>query len=281
MLDVFQKEGVMFSTLRTHNKIPYYAEIKSPTDFAEAVNYAKDKNLNYFILGGGSNVFFENEIVETFVLKNKLPYELTELGDDRYYVSSSVRIMDLLKYALSNSLDAPYFLASLPAEVGGILAMNAGGGMDSCVYNYVESVKFVDDKGEIFELKTDDLNVSYRNTIFLQSGNKYILGATFRFPKTDLKGKNPIMDRINFAKKYQDLSAPNVGCFYGPSCNRYILFICWKIFRFGKARFSKKEKYWLLNSEKNPKHMRHLVNFVKFLHKLFRVRYKPESIVIK
>ena len=114
MLDVFQKEGVMFSTLRTHNKIPYYAEIKSPTDFAEAVNYAKDKNLNYFILGGGSNVFFENEIVETFVLKNKLPYELTELGDDRYYVSSSVRIMDLLKYALSNSLDAPYFLASLP-----------------------------------------------------------------------------------------------------------------------------------------------------------------------
>lgn len=278
-MEVIAKTSTNLSTFRTKTTILNYCDVESDQDICEAFAYANANSLPVYVLGGGSNTFFENNVTRTFVIKNRIPKKIQDLGDGRYYCSSSVHILKFLNFLLEKSLDAPYHLASLPAEIGGILAMNAGRGSEG-VYNYVESVDFIDGNGRKMTRSVSDLNVSYRHTFFLDNPFAFILGAVFHFHKKDFGNANPIIERINFSKTHQDLSAPNVGCFYSPLCNRWIIYFCSKIFRFGKARFSRKEKLWLLNSSINPAHLRRLTHFVRFLHTITFSRYSPEARIV-
>lgn len=281
-MNIIKKSGRNFSTFRTFNNILNYCEVANVQDIVEAFKYAKERKLNTYILGGGSNTFFENSTITSLVIKNKIDNEFSDLGDGNFYFSSSVRIQKILNFAYEKQLDAPYYLASLPAEFGGILAMNAGrGGRGGSIYNYVVSVRCADSYGNVYEKKPEELDIHYRHTFFLDNPNFFILGATLNLKSAPKFEKNPIVERIEFSKRHQDLSAPNIGCFYGPYCNKFILYICWKIFRVGKARFSPKEKLWLLNSSENPKYLRRLTHFVRFLHGLLLSEYKPEARVVK
>lgn len=251
------------STLRTLNHMERLCVAKSVEDACKALEYAKLNDLLPFILGNGSNVFFANKVIKRFVIKNELPSEITELPDGDIWCSSGTPVIQFLRFCLSRSLDAPYFLASLPAQIGGALAMNAGRGGEDVIYKYVKSVTFVKD-ARIVTVPAENLDVSERHTTFLDNPGYFIVGATFHLPVIDLQG-DPIADRISWSRKYQDHSAPNVGCFFSKRCDKYILFLCASVFRWGKARFSRTNKKWLLNNSKNPGSVRRIVKMVRVL----------------
>ncbi|MFR6032639.1 MAG: hypothetical protein ACLUKN_05355 [Bacilli bacterium] len=99
-------------------------------------------------------MFFKNTRIKSFILRNKLPKEIKYLGGDRFEISSSVSMIELLKYMYAQSRECCYYLASAPCQVGGAIAMNAVGHRGNrTISDYIESVSFVEGVRGIFQEK--------------------------------------------------------------------------------------------------------------------------------
>ena len=272
-LEIKKYSGQNVSRFRTRHTVDFYADITSADDAIEAFAFAKNFNLKPFVLGAGSNVFFKNKKIKSFVLKNAVEQKIEYLGNDKFEVTSSVMMLDLLKFLYKDNRDASYYLASAPCEVGGAIAMNAGTGPKEAkaIFDFIESVKFVRN-GQIFELPADKIEHSHRHTEL--STNAFILSAKFCFPRTIFEA-DPIKARLDWAVKNQDLSVPNCGSL----CNKYnarIMRFTRAIFRPFPAGMSQKKLNWTYNKADNPIYLRAFLGTLKFLHKLFRQKLKFE-----
>ena len=271
--------GRSLSRFRTLNAADFYVEIKSPDDIAAAYSEAKKRRREIFVLGGGSNVFFQNAKIKSAILKNALPETMENLGGGRFKVSSSATMGDLLAFALKNSLDCCYYLASAPCQVGGAIAMNAGSGIKEglSISDFVESVEFFDGQ-KISTMQKSEARFGFRSSIFLEK-NYFITSAILRLPEKKIDG-NPIRERLEWAVKNQDLSGNNCGSL----CDEYyapILKFARFLFSKSPAKLSAKKLNWALNSAKNPLWLKMLLRTIMLLHKLLRRRLKFEIRIVK
>jgi len=271
--------GRSLSRFRTLNAADFYVEIKSPDDIAAAYSEAKKRRREIFVLGGGSNVFFQNAKIKSAILKNALPETMENLGGGRFKVSSSATMGDLLAFALKNSLDCCYYLASAPCQVGGAIAMNAGSGIKEglSISDFVESVEFFDGQ-KISTMQKSEARFGFRSSIFLEK-NYFITSAILRLPEKKIDG-NPIRERLEWAVKNQDLSGNNCGSL----CDEYyapILKFARFLFSKSPAKLSAKKLNWALNSAENPLWLKMLLCTITLLHKLLRRRLKFEIRIVK
>ena len=271
--------GRSLSRFRTLNAADFYVEIKSPDDIAAAYSEAKKRRREIFVLGGGSNVFFQNAKIKSAILKNALPETMENLGGGRFKVSSSATMGDLLAFALKNSLDCCYYLASAPCQVGGAIAMNAGSGIKEglSISDFVESVEFFDGQ-KISTMQKSEARFGFRSSIFLEK-NYFITSAILRLPEKKIDG-NPIRERLEWAVKNQDLSGNNCGSLCDEYCAPILKFARF-LFSKSPAKLSAKKLNWALNSAENPLWLKMLLCTITLLHKLLRRRLRFEIRIVK
>lgn len=252
------------SHYRTKHHFAHYAEFASVDEYKKMLAYARERRLPVFILGNGSNTLFNRATVKSVVLKNRMPREVRDLGDERYYVSASEQVSAVLKHCRTNSLDSFYYLASVPAMVGGALAMNAGRGREHnvSIFDFVESIDYLDGD-RLVTLPRAQVELDYRSTIFTGVQTRLILGATFRFPKVTLES-DPIVDRVLWSKDKQDLVGGNCGSvfkqYHTPTLSRL------RGLKLGGASFSAKTVNWINNTGESPKPIRTLIRIAKLAH---------------
>ena len=128
MDSVRQLTSDRLSTFRTSHEFEHYAEFSTTEEFARLVAWARDASLRVYILGNGSNTLFARTRIRTLVLRNRLPRWMNVLDERRVEVSSANPTMTVLKHCEKQRLDSFYYLASVPATIGGTLAMHAGRG---------------------------------------------------------------------------------------------------------------------------------------------------------
>ena len=274
-MQVSKLETNKLSYYRTLHCIEHYAEITDIQELREYCQWAKENSTKVYILGNGSNTLFSKRNIKTLVLKNKISEYIKPLSEEKYEISSSVHVIEVLKLCYRNKLDSFYYLASVPASIGGALAMNAGRGREhnKSIYDFVESVTFFEN-GEIKTIKSDQIKKSYRTTIFTGLHSKFILNAVFHFPKTNFEA-NPIIERNKWSKKYQDHEAPNCGSVFKlacPSLLRKLMGI-----RLFDAYYSSKTYNWILNRSRNSTSIFLLIKLAILLH---RLRGKPIGLEI-
>ncbi|MCI0590599.1 MAG: FAD-binding protein [Gammaproteobacteria bacterium] len=279
MVEVREILSDSLSLYRTTNRFIHYGEFTSPEQFLEYCDWARQCGLPVFILGNGSNTLFSSRTVRTMVLKNKLERTFEPLGNDLYLASSSMMIMTMLKYCRERRLDAPYYLASVPATVGGAIAMNAGRGgqWNASIFDFLHEVTWVED-GEIRTAKADTTDHTYRQTPFVGLHRKLIINGVFRFPASDIND-DLIRQRIDYTKESQDHSAPNCGSVFKvchPGIMRRL-----RGLRLGKADYSPKTINWILNRAANPIYIRSLIAIGKLAHAVVGKSAIPEIIQVK
>lgn len=266
------------SFYRTLHNFDKFGEINSVDDFSEYYEWSKANNAKIYILGNGSNTLFTKANVMSLVLKNNLPKHMKLTSDFRLEVSSSVPLIDVLKCCYENSLDSFYYLSSVPATIGGALAMNAGRGRqhERTVYDFVERVTFFED-GVIKTLTNEEIKKGYRETIFTGTHARLILSAVFKFNRIKLE-YNPLIERHRFAKEHQDNTGPNCGTVF-KTANAQILDLM-KGVRIGKAYFSGKTRNWILNRSKSSTPIIILISLTKMLHLVTGKRVELEVITV-
>jgi UDP-N-acetylmuramate dehydrogenase len=269
------------STYRSKHEFDHYAEITGIQEVCYLQTWAEEKQIRTYVLGNGSNVLFKRRKVKSLIMRNRLPMAIEPLGEDRFRVSSSTSIAKLLKFMHEAGRDCCYYLASVPATVGGAVAMNAGRGRSYgiSIVDFVEEVEFVE-AGELKTLRNDQIPHDYRKTLFTGQTERVITSVIMTCPQQTME-TNPIADRVLFSKQTQDHSLPNCGSVFKEYNFRIMSLLSKASFSLFGAKWSPKTINWIVNSSDSSLGIQLQILLARMFHALLRKRAVLEVIVIK
>ena len=175
------KENVplaLFTTMRVGGSARYFFNVSTVEELCEALSFAKDKKIPFFILGLGSNVIVPDEGYSGVVIKigiNKIEYE--ECGEKRRVIAGAGERLDLLiEETIKRGLYGLENLSFIPGTVGATPVQNTGSyGVEAKdVIEWVEAINT--DTLKIKRFSNKECNFGYRESFFkTQKGKKYIV----------------------------------------------------------------------------------------------------------
>ncbi len=201
------------STLRLISTAAAKLTIHTISDIQDAINFCHEKNLPMMPLGDGSNVILSSTV-------NACILDMAMLGIDVINENSTniwVRVgagenwHEWVTHALSKNWFGLENLALIPGRVGAAPIQNIGAyGIE--VASYIDSVEYVDLSRNhvtdlsVLQLKSDECQFSYRNSIFKQHrSNRLITSVTFCLDKVF----TPHTDYPSLRQRIVALDVPN------------------------------------------------------------------------
>jgi len=241
-----------------------------PENEADVLELYKHKQ-DYILLGSGHNIIFSRAYYDKdFVVFNGNFNELkvdktsnsieAEAGATIYEVSNLAQ-----KYALSGA----EFFYDIPSSVGGAVVMNAGT-KEGETKNILSKVRYLDLADmQVKEKNSEDLELSYRNSLFQKQKDKVILKAWFQLQQGNAEYIKSVMEASKARRwEKQPREYPNCGSVYkrppgrfvGPMLDELGL----KGFRIGGAEVSKKHSGFIVNiGDATGKDILELIKYTK------------------
>ena len=201
---------------------------RSVEELCFALDTAENEKVPSYLLGFGSNTlfldgFFEGAVIITKKMRDvsfENNIEKLHIGDKTTVRASCGASLTLLAGSCVSilpqdselALSGLEFAYGIPGSVGGALAMNAGayGGE---MRDVVLSATCYDRKqGKILQLKMEELDLSYRHSIFSDSPELVILELELELTVTERQGVKLLMDKnMNARREKQPLEYPSAG----------------------------------------------------------------------
>ena len=210
--------------------------------------YQDNKKIN--IIGAGSNTLIRDGGIEGITIKLSTEFSFIKLLNDNIIeVGAATLDRKLSDFATKNSLSGFEFLSCIPGSIGGGIKMNSGCYGEE-ISKILVSLKAIDRKGKIKEIKRDEIKFSYRSCDL--SDELIILSAKF---KGDLKDKSNIekkqLELIKRKKETQPSQVKTCGSTFKNPKDRK----AWKLIKesgcekisVGKAKLSEKHCNFFVN----------------------------------
>lgn len=160
------------STFRIGGPVKYFVLAKNTEEVVEAVNFAKEKNLPFFVLGGGSNILFPDNGYDGLVIKLSNINCLVSGISVTAFAGTPLAL--LINKSTGAGLSGLEWAMGIPGTIGGAVAGNAGAYGHSAAEN-IKSVTILNEEGEIKKYTKDDCDFGYRTSKFKKPGNKEII----------------------------------------------------------------------------------------------------------
>jgi len=196
------------TTLKVGGPARYFTEPKSATEVAEAVNFARSKDLPLFVLGGGSNLVVSDSGWPGLVVKLAVRgiEERTENGKALFEVGAGEDWDKFVARAVARNCAGVECLSGIPGSVGGTPVQNVGAyGQE--VAETIDSVLVFDlNDGQVRELCAEACGFRYRTSIFNTSerGRFIILRVTYRLTP----GGQPRIEYADLKKHFAGFQHP-------------------------------------------------------------------------
>lgn len=144
----------------------------SPADsntLSELITNCKNYDIPTVYFGNGSNILFNDYGFDGVVISTSRMTEISLQDENVIECGSGVKNSVLCQFALENSLSGFEFLWGIPGTVGGAAFMNAGayGGE---IKDVIVGCEYITADGEIKEMSSDEMDLSYRHSIFSENG---------------------------------------------------------------------------------------------------------------
>jgi len=123
-----------YTTFRIGGPAEYFFIAKNNQDLIEAVDFVKEKNLPFFILGGGSNLLVSDKGFNGLVIKTE--NKNYSIKGNRIISEAGVRLSDIVRFSIENNLTGLEWAIGIPGTIGGAVKINAscfGGEMKSLI----------------------------------------------------------------------------------------------------------------------------------------------------
>ena len=224
MTDEFYYKLKEFGRVKTNESLAKHVTIKigGPARFFISVdkieplvgllNYLKTEDINYLILGQGSNLLISDEGFDGLVIRitgNELP-KIIPVGDKFHLeIEAGLSLSAAVNFAAQNSLGGLSWGIGVPGTVGGAVRGNAGAmGKDaSSILQWVEVWR----DGEILKLSVSECGYGYRNSNF-KHNQDVILRACICLEAGD---KQEIMAKMQeYLKQRRHTPFPSAGSFF-------------------------------------------------------------------
>ena len=198
-----------FSNYKTGGESDYFIVVKSADDIRQALLFAKEKNLKFFILAGGTNVLFPDDGFRGLVIK--IGIDDFKIDGVKITAGAGVLVSDLVKASIDNELTGLDWAGGLPGTVGGGVRGNAGcfGGE---MKDSVAEVTALTPEGILKKFSNPDCGFGYRHSYF--KTDKLIITEIVLDLKKELPREKLIelvRDHINYRNERQPLDYPNCG----------------------------------------------------------------------
>ena len=201
-----------------------------------------------FPLGRGSNLLINDDGIDGLVI-DLSDVNTLEVNGTRIKAGSGVRMGKLAQAAATAGLTGLEFMATVPGDLGGGVAMNAGA-FGQQVSDVLKSITISHRNGEVQELSREELNMQYRYTA-LPKGS-LVLSATFELSESDSEVVRERMREIRKKRSdTQPLALPNCGSVFknpeGDFAARLIESVGLKGHASGNARISQVHANFIVN----------------------------------
>ncbi len=176
-----------YTTFGVGGRAEYFAEAANENELVTLAAFGRERHLPLTILGGGSNVLISDEGVKGLVIKISIAgisYE--DLGEVVLITAGAGVVFDeLVEETVKQGLWGFENLSSIPGTVGATPVQNVGAyGVE--VADLIQSVRVFDKEKNIFlELKNNECDFSYRNSIFKKAEGKnfIVTEVTYKLKK--------------------------------------------------------------------------------------------------
>jgi UDP-N-acetylenolpyruvoylglucosamine reductase len=200
------------TTMRVGGPADFYVEPAAEEDLANVVKFCGENEIKFFILGRGSNLLVRDGGFRGVVIcLAHLHFSRIEIVGERLYCGAGAKLKNVSVEAKWNNLSGVEFLEGIPGSVGGALRMNAGA-MGAWTFGAVESLRFMDYAGEIYERIAGRVPVEYRACPLLK--NHIALGAVFKCKPLSREEIERRMKAYNEKRWESQPAAPSAGCIF-------------------------------------------------------------------
>ncbi len=193
-----------------------FSAVSTVEELREVLDFSKQKNFPYLIIGGGSNLLFTKNYAG-IIIKNELKgISLVNEDDDFFYVKAAAgeEWHYLVLYCIENNYAGIENLSLIPGSVGAAPLQNIGAyGVElKDVFFELEALNIFTNNIEIFKL--NDCVFGYRESIFKKElkGKYIVLNVTLKLnkkPTFNIKygAIEQELERMNF----NELSIKNIS----------------------------------------------------------------------
>ncbi len=231
----------------------FYSQPHNYEELGHALRLCRDNNLDFKVLGGGSNLVVDDYELDFGVIHicNPVFNKITAGPNNTVHVGAGVSLRSILRFCKDQGRGGAEFLAGIPGTLGGAVAGNAGA-WGSSVESVLKSVITVDRCGETRRLLKKDIDFSYRKA---DLGGQVITEAEMELqPRSPELVKKLIKKNLDRKKASQPTSKPNAGCIFKNPANESagkLLDVCgFKGWSLGGARVSDQHANFICNDKK-------------------------------
>ncbi len=194
------------TTMRLGGNARYAIEVANAEQLELALNFARNRKLPFFVLGGGANSIGRDEGYDGVIIKiSGGGKNIIDTDNDRVLVRAQAgeNWDDFVRWTVERGLSGIECLAKIPGTCGAAPVQNIGAyGQD--IAGVISSVEVYDtQKNEVTVLGKDALDMSYRSTIFNDSPDKgrYVILAVDLVLKRNTELSGPL---YNSLQRYLD-----------------------------------------------------------------------------
>ncbi len=232
----------------------FYFKPQDYTSLAHALRLCCEANIEYRILGGGSNLLVDDSELDFGVIHICSPgfnWIKPASDENTLTVGGGVTLGSMLSFCRKNGHGGAEFLAGIPGTLGGAIAGNAGA-WGLSVESLLKSIVAVDREGARHRLARKDIRFSYRSA--------GLEGLIITEAQLELPPRSPelvsrqIRKNLEKKRKSQPTGRPNAGCIFknpGNESAGKLLDICgFKGWQLGGARVSEAHANFICNHRK-------------------------------
>lgn len=219
-------------------------------DLKVIIAYLKSNRIIFKVIGNGSNlVCGESDYNGVVICLKKI--NSFEIHNDELYVEAGVLAPVLAQTLAKQGLSCMEFASGIPGCIGGLIYMNAGAYRSSMSDVIREVLVLKDD--ELVWMNNDELQFSYRHSIFHDHPRWVVVAARLKLERKDPKDIEALMkDRLDRRKSTQPLDKPSAGsCFRNPDDQfawKLIDGIGYRGFAVGDVSVSDKHSNFIVNN---------------------------------
>ncbi|HKI60468.1 MAG TPA: UDP-N-acetylmuramate dehydrogenase [Mariprofundaceae bacterium] len=235
------------TTLAIGGPARWYFRPKGASELAKALRLIPE-DLHILPLGRGSNLLITDEGFDGVVLDFGGLSEIA-IDENTMVTGAGARMSKVAQLCATKGLAGLEFLATVPGDMGGGIAMNAGA-FGQWVSDTLISIEVLHRNGEIESMMKEQLNMSYRHTEL--PSQTLVISGTFKLNSDDPEA---IRERMRTMRKQrsstQPLALPNCGSVFknpeGDHAARLIEAVGLKGKKVGNARISSTHANFIVN----------------------------------
>jgi UDP-N-acetylmuramate dehydrogenase len=111
------------TTFKIGGPADLFLEVDSEAELIRAIKLSKKHKINWFLLGGGSNVLISDLGFRGLVIKNRSS-SIELIGPNKIRAQSGVKLSQLARFTEANNLSGLEFIYSIPGTLGGGIKHN-------------------------------------------------------------------------------------------------------------------------------------------------------------